>query len=86
MNHGGRCDKMTMFWSPRAILIAQSHHIVAATERLKGYIKNWTSWLTGQGGAIIRPNATRTEDADQGQDHLPVKLTNENYSPCTIIA
>ena len=54
--------------------------------RLKGYVKNWTSWLTGQGGAIIRPNATRTEDADQGQDHLPVKLTNENYSSCTIIA
>ena len=77
---------MTMFWSPRAILIAQSHHIVAATERLKGYIKNWTSWLTGQGGAIIRPNATRAEDADQGQDRTPVKLTNENYSSRTIIA
>ena len=86
MKHDGRCDKITMFWSPRAILIAQSQHIVAVTERLKDYVKNWTSWLTGQGGAIIRPNATRTEDADQGQDHLPVKLTNENYSSCTIIA
>ena len=40
MKHDGRCDKMTMFWSLRAILIAQSHHIVAATERLKGYVKN----------------------------------------------
>ena len=40
MKHDGRCDKITMFWSPRAILIAQSHHIVAATERLKGYVKN----------------------------------------------
>ena len=86
MKHDGRCDKITMFWSPRAILIAQSQHIVAVTERLKDYAKNWTSWLTGQGGAIIRPNATRTEDADRGQDHLPVKLTNENYSSCTIIA
>ena len=86
MKHDGRCDKMTMFWSLRAILIAQSHHIVAATERLKGYIKNWTSWLTGQGGAIIRPNATRTEDADQGQDRLRVKIINENYSSCAIIA
>ena len=86
MKHDGRCDKITMFWSPRAILIAQSQHIVAVTERLKDYSKNWTSWLTGQGGAIIRPNATCTEDADQGQDHLPVKLTNENYSSRTIIA
>ena len=77
MKHDGRCDNITLFWSPRAILIAQSHHIVAATERLKGYVKNWTSWLTGQGGAIIRPNATRTENADRGQGHLPVKLTNE---------
>ena len=77
---------MTMFWSPRAILIAQSQHIVAVTERLKDYAKNWTSWLTGQGGAIIRPNATRAEDADQGQDRTPVKLTNENYSSRTIIA
>ena len=75
-----------MFWSPRAILIAQSQHIVAVTERLKDYVKNWTSWLTGQGGAIIRPNATRTEDADQGQDRLRVKIINENYSSCAIIA
>ena len=75
-----------MLWSPRAILIAQSQHIVAVTERLKDYVKNWTSWLTGQGGAIIRPNATRAEDADQGQDRTPVKLTNENYCSRTIIA
>ena len=75
-----------MFWSPRAILIAQSQHIVAVTERLKDYAKNWTSWLTGQGGAIIRPNATRIEDADQGQDRLRVKIINENYSSRTIIA
>ena len=75
-----------MPWSLRAILIAQSHHIVAATERLKGYIQNWTSWVTGQGGAMIRSNATRGEDADQGQDRTPVKLTNENYSSRTIIA
>ena len=81
MNHDGRCDKITMPWSLRAILIAQSHHIVAATERLKGYIKNWTSWLTGQGGAIIRPNATRTEDADQGQDRLRVKICLLYTSP-----
>ena len=76
MKHGGKCGKMTMLWSPRAIRIAQSHHTVAATERLKGYVVNikiWTSWLTGQGGAIIRPNATRIEDADQGQDRLRVK-------------
>ena len=86
MNHDGRCDKTTMFWSPRAILIAQSQHIVAVTERLKDYSKNWTSWLTGQGGAIIRPNATRIEDADQGQDRLRVKIINENYSSRTIIA
>ena len=86
MKHDGRCDKTTMFWSPRAILIAQSQHIVAATERLKGYIQNWTSWVTGQGGAMIRSNATRGEDADQGQDRLPVKIINENYSSRTIIA
>ena len=86
MNHGGRCGKMMTFWSPRAILIALSQHIVAVTERLKDYVKNWTSWLTGQGGAIIRPNATRTEDADQGQDRLRVKIINENYSSCAIIA
>ena len=86
MKHDGRCGKITMFWCPRAILIAQSQHIVAVTERLKDYVKNWTSWLTGQGGAIIRPNATRAEDADQGQDRTPVKLTNENYSSRTIIA
>ena len=86
MKHDGRCDKITMFWSPRAILISQSQHIVAVTERLKGYVKNWTSWLSGQGGAITRPNATRAEDADQGQGRLPVKIINENYSLRAIIA
>ena len=86
MKHDGKCEKMTMFWNTRAIRIAQSCHIVAATERLKGYVKNWTSWLTGQGGAIIRPNATRPEDADQGQDRLCVEIINENYSSCAIIA
>ena len=86
MKHDGKCEKMTMFWNARAIRIAQPCHIVAATERLKGYIQNWTSWVTGQGGAMIRSNATRGEDADQGQDRTPVKLTNENYSSRTIIA
>ena len=66
MKHDGKCEKMTMFWNARAIRIAQPCHIVAATERLKGYIQNWTSWVTGQGGAMIRSNATRGEDADQG--------------------
>ena len=56
MKHDGKCEKMTMFWNARAIRIAQPCHIVAATERLKGYIQNWTSWVTGQGGAMIRSN------------------------------
>ena len=35
---------------------------------------------------MIRSNATRGEDADQGQGRLPVKIINENYSSRTIIA